>query len=195
MSSATSRGKRRLLVTGFGKFNGVEDNPTTVLVNRLQGENTRVNRQFHIFEVSTKAVDAELVAEEGLFCIHLGVNSRALRVNLELNAYNNMDFRVPDEQGYSPTQCKICQDCELEDTLTTCIPLETLVCKLKDEGFSDDVEISNDPGRFLCNYVYYKSLLVNRFALFVHVPPFSVMAEDKQYNFINILLNHIEDLE
>ena len=182
-------------MTGFGKFNGVENNPTTVLVNRLQGE-SNVNRQFHIFEVSTKAVDAELLQEEGLFCIHLGVNSKASRVNLELNAYNNMDFRVPDEQGYNPVQCKICEGCELDDALATCIPLETLVCKLKDEGFSDeDVVISNDPGRFLCNYVYYKSLLVNRFALFVHVPPFSVMTEDKQYNFINKLLNHIEDLE
>ena len=188
--------KRRLLVTGFGKFNGVEDNPTTVLVKRLECENTKANRQFHIFEVSTKAVDAELMHEEGLHCIHLGVNSKVSRVNLELHAYNNMDFRVPDEQGYCPTQCKISQDCGLDDALASCIPLDSLICKLKGEGFSDeDVEISKDPGRFLCNYVYYKSLLVNRFALFIHVPPFSVMAEEKQYDFINKLLNHVEDLE
>lgn len=188
--------KRRLLVSGFGKFNGVEDNPTTVLVNRLQRENVSVNRKFHIFEVSTKAVDSELVQEEGVFCIHLGVNSKALKVNLELNAYNNMDFRVPDEQGYQPTECKINQDCDLDDALTSCIPLETIIGKLKDEGFNDEhVEISKDPGRFLCNYIYYKSLLANRFALFVHVPPFSVMEEEKQYDFINKLLKHIEELE
>lgn len=55
--------------------------------------------------------------------------------------------------------------------------------------------ISNDAGRFVCNYVYYHSL---RFAeqhgnksLFVHVPLFSRINEETQMRFTASLLDAI----
>ena len=64
---------------------------------------------------------------------------------------------------------------------------------LKKKGF--DVMISDDAGRFVCNYVYYHSL---RFAaakghksLFVHVPLFSTIDEETQMRFVTSLLEGI----
>ena len=58
-----------------------------------------------------------------------------------------------------------------------------------------DVMISDDAGRFVCNYVYYQSL---RFAekngnksLFVHVPLFSRIDEETQMRFTASLLEAI----
>lgn len=55
--------------------------------------------------------------------------------------------------------------------------------------------ISDDAGRFVCNYVYYHSL---RFAeqkghksLFVHVPLFSRINEETQMRFVASLLEAI----
>ncbi|KAJ0431061.1 putative pyroglutamyl-peptidase I [Helianthus annuus] len=58
-----------------------------------------------------------------------------------------------------------------------------------------DATISDDAGRFVCNYVYYHSL---RFAernghksLFVHVPPFSRINEETQMQFMVALMEAI----
>lgn len=64
---------------------------------------------------------------------------------------------------------------------------------LKKKGY--DAMISDDAGRFVCNYVYYQSL---RFAeekghksLFVHVPLFSRIDEETQMRFAAVLLEAI----
>lgn len=75
---------------------------------------------------------------------------------------------------------------------TTC-SVEAIQSLLKKKGF--DVMISDDAGRFVCNYVYYHSA---RFAearghksLFVHVPLFSKIDEETQMRFITSLLGAI----
>ena len=75
----------------------------------------------------------------------------------------------------------------------TSLPVEAIFKFLKKEAF--DVMISNDAGRFVCNYVYYHSL---RFAeqhgnksLFVHVPLFSRINEETQMRFTASLLDAI----
>ena len=44
------------------------------------------------------------------------------------------------------------------------------------------VQISEDPGRFVCNYIYYQSLLQHKEdpVLFVHVPSFETIGEADQ---------------
>ncbi|KAF2286678.1 hypothetical protein GH714_023508 [Hevea brasiliensis] len=64
---------------------------------------------------------------------------------------------------------------------------------LKKKGY--EVTISDDAGRFVCNYVYYHSL---RFAeqkgyksLFVHVPSFLRIDEETQMHFVASLIEAI----
>lgn len=61
-----------------------------------------------------------------------------------------------------------------------------------------EVMPSNDPGRFVCNYVYYHSL---RFAeqngiksLFVHVPTYLTIDEETQMQFTASLLEVLASL-
>ena len=55
--------------------------------------------------------------------------------------------------------------------------------KLKAAGH--DVELSKGAGRYLCNYIYFRSLLnctsiPNWHALFVHLPPLKCVGEEQQ---------------
>ena len=80
---------------------------------------------------------------------------------LEQHAYNNKDFRIPDNNG---TQChkeKICPELELDQPLSTLIDLEKVAKQLADKC-KETVEVSSDPGRYLCNYIYYCSLKMNK---------------------------------
>jgi pyroglutamyl-peptidase len=78
--------------------------------------------------------------------------------------------------------------------MKTSLPVDAILNFLK-KGKGYDVMVSDDAGRFVCNYVYYHSL---RFAeqkgnksLFVHVPLFSRIDEETQMRFIASLLEAI----
>lgn len=77
--------------------------------------------------------------------------------------------------------------------MKTSCSIEAILKFLKNKDY--DVTISDDAGRFVCNYVYYHSL---RFAeqkghksLFVHVPLFSRVDEATQMKFAASLLEAI----
>lgn len=77
--------------------------------------------------------------------------------------------------------------------LKTSLSVDAILKHLKKGAY--DVMISDDAGRFVCNYVYYHSL---RFAeqkgnksLFVHVPLFSRIDEETQMRFTASLLEAI----
>lgn len=76
--------------------------------------------------------------------------------------------------------------------LKTSLSVDGILKNLKGDY---DVMISDDAGRFVCNYVYYHSL---KFAeqkgnksLFVHVPLFSRINEETQMRFTASLLEAI----
>lgn len=58
-----------------------------------------------------------------------------------------------------------------------------------------NVTLSNDAGRFVCNFVYYHSLMFaeqrGHKSLFVHIPPFSRVDEETQMEFVAALLEAI----
>ena len=86
-----------------------------------------------------------------------------------------MDFEVPDERGKQPKGDSIVLSSSNDSSLTTSLPLSAILA----EQSPEQVAISNDPGRFVCNYVYYKSLLHQKSkgsslnSLFIHVPPYN----------------------
>jgi pyroglutamyl-peptidase len=120
----------KLILTGFGKFAGVDKNPTEEAVNCLSddiGAECSVQFSKRVLKVSVGAV-RELIEDlhssgeiEDTVIVHLGVDSNASRIKLERQAYNNMTFRVPDEDGDSPDGQKIADDAPFEHPLTTCI--------------------------------------------------------------------------
>uniref|UniRef100_A0A7S4IL09 Pyroglutamyl-peptidase I n=1 Tax=Odontella aurita TaxID=265563 RepID=A0A7S4IL09_9STRA len=188
------------VLTGFGPFRGVADNPTTTLVGSFAGCLTGKSVDEHgnaggtvcrlssemkqiaphvikavVFETSAKHVKSEinrLIGEiaqasvtgpQHVVLLHLGVNYKGLKFQIERCAYNDASFRIPDEDGFQPKrECVL--DASRENIswggkLSTTLNVDSLRRELANTGgFGDDVAVSGDPGRFVCNYTYCYSL-------------------------------------
>lgn len=220
----------KFFVTGFGPFCGVTCNPTTILVNRLRDFQSQSNSDLQIntmvFETSAVNVRTEMdqffdrinamheEQNEGqhYVILHLGVAYNAKNIRLEKCAYNEATFRVPDERQYQPNRKCVVENSDLE--LGACLETKLNLIDLRNE-YEDIVTLSIDPGRFVCNYTYFYSLEkasslsaddsrmgIKADVLFVHVPPFSEIDEERQFQFIldlirsiqkKVHLNHMKD--
>ncbi|KAK9113724.1 hypothetical protein Syun_020521 [Stephania yunnanensis] len=200
-------------VTGFKKFHGVAENPTETIVGNLveymkaKGlpaglklgsctvlETAGDGAQTMLYNVMASGVAApanDSSSNEQVIWVHFGVNSGSPRFAIERQAVNEATFRCPDELGWQPHRLSIVpDDGGITKTRLSSCPIYAIFMLLKKKGF--DVAISDDAGRFVCNYVYYHSL---RFAeqkghksLFVHVPLFSKIDEETQMQFAASLL-------
>lgn len=136
-------------------------------------------------------------ARKHLF-VHFGVHSHAKTFLLEQQAWNEMDFRVPDQRGFQPQkQPIISADGSTAHSKACLLPLkdinEKLCSAFSQSRASPIVALSTDPGRFLCNYLYYLSLTESAkytgvYSLFVHVPPFEQIPKAEQLKFVHSLL-------
>ena len=211
-----------LVITGFGAFANVTDNPTQQIVKELQdslpsittektgGTKETIQIIYHILEVSVdycesfiSKLKAEHIGKE-LYFIHLGVDCNGETIKLEQFAYNNKTFRVPDYRGYQP------QNEVIENENTFDLPLETswnvneILQSIHNKIIENNtvsnyflkpsfLTISNDPGRYLCNYIYYRSLCQHlqhhhQYSLFVHVPEFSIISKEQQVNLVKLIV-------
>ena len=239
-SSLISRPRCSFVVTGFGPFNGVPDNPTSVLIRCLREDDSITLKsrdlihETHILETSAEHVrekldniygqmrkpsgEAEINPKENganeaktVIFLHLGVNYRGKHFQLEQCAYNDATFRVPDERGFKPNRQCILESGnenashELGKCFNTTLDVQSL-CQELEKG-NEAVVVSKDPGRFVCNYTYCFSLdrchTTNKecehgeggmhHTLFIHVPPFEVVSESRQLEFIIKVMQTIED--
>lgn len=122
--------------------------------------------------------------------LHLGV-SPGFNYTLEKCGYNNKDFCIPDNLGYQPQNETICQTKELDEQIFTKLDLGDISFKLSQAGH--DVVISSDPGRYLCNYIFYCSLdklcsNENCTSLFIHFPPLYRKKHEENMKFIEDFL-------
>ena len=67
-----------------------------------------------------------------------------------------------------------------------CVYMPAFADKL--QALGHNVAISHSAGRYLCNYIYFRSLQLcsnvpNWHALFVHVPPLEVIGQDEEMAF------------
>jgi pyroglutamyl-peptidase len=172
------------VVTGFGPFGDVKENPTTALVNSLSEHLSTLKdvppTRTMVIETSAVAakeqVDAlydDLTKEFGhtedkavVVLIHLGVNVKNDQgFELESCAYNEATFRIPDERGHQPQMEPIIAGAAVGTELSTLLDVSALVGQLSsisgsgvDGGIQPNVTVSTDPGRFVCNYTYCYSL-------------------------------------
>ncbi|OQR91109.1 hypothetical protein ACHHYP_04975 [Achlya hypogyna] len=182
----------KVILTGFGKFYNILENPSTYLVQTLR-DDPHVT-ETRVIETAAVAVKQELAplwdharasGEPTLF-FHLGVDDSAEEVHFEECAYNLADFCIPDEAGWEPQE-EIIFEGE-PDVIHTSLPVAKLV-----EEVGLGCTTSTDPGHYVCNYTYFHSLVhtkshANQFVLFVHVPPFEVLPMEDQLVIIRKLL-------
>ncbi|ETW03614.1 hypothetical protein H310_05018 [Aphanomyces invadans] len=186
----------KIIVTGFGKFGNIVDNPTTKLVELLK-DDPNVH-ETHVLEVSADGVRAALEpmwqhaaenADEPTVFLHMGVNAGGKQIDLEQFGYNLANFGIPDERGWVANNETITEN--EAASLETSLPLEKLLAHCTEQGCK--MAISNDPGRYICNYTYFLSLSQtkgrpNHYALFVHVPSFTVQPQEEQLHAVKTLV-------
>ncbi|GIL86689.1 hypothetical protein Vretifemale_14887 [Volvox reticuliferus] len=135
--------------------------------------------------ISTLHVDAVLKPQR-IVLLHLGVASGATEYRLESRAYNCANFRVADERGWCPVMEEIEPGRGSSLWVGSRLPLQTVCEHLAARGHN--VVVSEDAGRFVCNWTYYRACsLAERYgveAVFVHVPPFEVLGEKEQRAFL-----------
>ena len=134
--------------------------------------------------------------------LHLGVHGGARQIRLETRAYNDVSFRSPDERGYQPPmRTPIDESKPSVATLDTRIAVQGVCAQ---DGLSQWTTPSLDPGRFLCNYIYYRSLAATtneheeseeeeEEAIFVHVPPFRVQPLAQQVQLLSHIMHYITE--
>jgi pyroglutamyl-peptidase len=197
----------RITLTGFGVFPGVTENPTELIIKNLQEKNSSLASDYHILKVSVEDVleycsnqnlssshedgDGQDQQQQPHLIIHLGVNASIDCMNFERNAYNNMTFRVQDEAGYQPENQCIVSDYPLDESLQTDFNLDSIVDQMRN-SYHYPCNVSTNPGRYLCNYIYFQSLIraqqcgTSKYILFLHVPPLDVMSLEEQIKFIEL---------
>lgn len=202
-------------VTGFKKFNVFATNPTETLVSNLQsyiektglppgvslGSCTILETAGDGALTTLQKVLESSVSNDNSFgskevvWLHMGLNGGASNFAIERQAVNEATFSCPDELGWQPKRVPIVpEDGGITRTRETGFYVDAILEFLK-KVKGHDALISDDAGRFVCNYVYYHSL---RFAeekghksLFVHVPPFSRINQETQMQFMGALLEAI----
>jgi pyroglutamyl-peptidase len=184
----SNREKRKFILTGFGPFGDIESNPSSELVRELGKLRSDIIATIPNIPVSERGVDNAIesilnssITDDNILVIHLGVDETATHIKLEQFAYNEKNFRIPDMDGnvydgepISPGK---------PDRLST-----QLVSSSIDHSM---VISSSDPGGYICNMLYYKSLDSGLQSLFIHIPPFTVIAKREQVVIIQRILDDI----
>jgi pyrrolidone-carboxylate peptidase len=163
----------KLLWTGFEPFGDLEFNPSMTAA-RAAAEAS--GGRFDILSVTYRAVrqwHADPTAPRDWIWIHLGVGRSRDAVCVEQTAYNHVAEDQPDESGRTPHPRLVDVD-GAPDALSTAFDPRALVdaYRRENDGAVDDARLSDDPGRFVCNAMYFRSLLGRSRGdrLFVHIP-------------------------
>jgi pyroglutamyl-peptidase len=167
----------RVLITGFGRFPGAPFNPTEALARRLAARRrpalADTSRVAHVFRTSYAAVEADLPA---LITRHrpdvvllTGLAGRTPQVRIETRARNLVSVLYPDVDGRIPARPAIRPG---NAALRGRAPFRRLVAAGR--AARVPTRMSRDAGRYLCNYVYWRTLETTSrsgtLVQFVHIP-------------------------
>ena len=169
-----------ILVTGFGPYPRVRVNPTGALATRI-GRSRRFGRfglavASHVFETSYAAAGRDIgpLVERlaPVACLHLGLAPRAPKVRVETRGENRTRSLAVDVRGRLPGRRALVE--EGPSVLRGHRLAGPVRAALSRAGIP--ARLSADAGAYLCNAVYYWSLLAARRdgsarpVLFVHLP-------------------------
>ncbi len=145
----------KLLVTAFGPFAHFTSNPAQRLLMRLRERMGEDAATWMVLEVSFAAVDGfvETAPSGHDLHLHLGVATGALRPRLELTGRNMSRGR--DVQGIERTSAPIIAGAP--EALHTGLSADLIDGFLA--RFDGRLDRSHDAGDYLCNHLYFTSLL------------------------------------
>ena len=165
----------KILFTGFLPFSSHKENPAEVLAKELAEAFACPYRILPVsYQRAPVALQEAIEEEKPDFILSLGLHGSADALRLERTAYNWMDAPLPDEDGESMQGCPIHEN--LADKIDNPILLPSLLDPLQGFPFL----LSDNPGRYICNLIYFHDLWSGIPSLFVHLPPFATLPKEKQ---------------
>lgn len=158
----------RVLVTAFGPFDGRPENASGLALRRLRKSLPWLRtRTFPVDSVTApKRLREALRTLRPELLVLLGEAAGSKAIRLEQSAWNELDFRIPDVAGRQPQGRSITPGGPPERRSP--LPLAALLKHLIDLGHP--VTLSSDPGRYLCNQLYYLGAAALPATLFIHLP-------------------------
>ncbi len=161
--------RRPLLITAFGPFGGRTVNASALALGDLRRRNPAIRIRIlpvDLVEAPRRLHAAiRLVSPRAILLLGEAAGAKCLRI--ESISWNQMDFDVPDVAGRQPRKLPI--DPAAPQHLETPIDGVGLQRRLHEAGHP--TELSTDPGRYLCNRIYFAALHRGDVpALFVHLP-------------------------
>jgi pyroglutamyl-peptidase len=176
----------RVLVTGFGPFPGAPFNPSALLVTALARRRrpalADIELITHVFATSYAAVGRELpklLAVKPDVVLLFGVAGRRHHLCIETRARNAATLLFPDADRSKPQDSVIAPGAP--SSFKGNAPFMRLLNAARGRFPS---RLSRDAGRYLCNYVYWRSLQHAHdgrpLVQFVHIPPVRVGPHHKQ---------------
>jgi pyroglutamyl-peptidase len=175
----------RILLTGFGPFPGVADNPSAWLAETCAQQASpefdgELQAQILPTEWEATALMPRLYASlQPHVMIHFGVSEHATAFRIERSAHNRAALRIDARQAL-PTGRVI--HAEGPHRLDTKLPASRLAAHLRTSGLP--AVTSRSAGSYLCNFLYYHSLdwarrqPEPRLVLFVHIPPTETLSRE-----------------
>jgi len=167
------------VVTGFGPFRDHTTNASWEAVRQLPSFWEDSNHELLVEEIPvqysfvSEQVPDKWAAMKPILFVHVGVSSRDKQVTLEQVAHNS-GYCGLDVQQCCPSD-HLCVP-EGPEELKTCLDLAKVESKVNAQSLETELGVevclSKDAGRYLCDFVYYKSLHGSGGrSLFIHVPP------------------------
>ena len=175
----------KIALTGFTVFGSHDENPTSIMAQKL-GKEDWINAK--VLPVSFSRAPQEALELEGKCLLMTGLAAGRKEITLERFAYNEKKASIPDNDGEKAAGEKLKEGGE--DMLETRVDLDSLLSILRENEIP--TSISTDPGRYVCNALYYSALSDNsRPSLFVHFPSLSDMSLEKEEKAVRLILDYL----
>jgi pyroglutamyl-peptidase len=146
----------KILATAFGPFGGRKENASSLALAGLR----KVFPEIRTRILPVDAVVAPSRLKQAIRLIQpdvllmLGEAGGSKEIRLETTAWNELDFRIPDIAGRQYASRAIRADAA--HSLPSTLPLREIHARLNSMGHP--VSFSGDPGRYLCNQVFFCAL-------------------------------------
>lgn len=172
----------KILVTAFGSFLKNNVNSSLECMNELPSTINGSEVFKRELPVSYDDARMNLLASmreiEPDLVVSLGLAANRKTISLEKQAFNKMDSSYPDNNG-TIYKGKIIDENE-ENYIKTQFDLEKIKSML--ENKYPFILVSDNPGTYVCNTVYFSSLSVqnknHKKAVFIHLPPLDVIQKE-----------------